>query len=544
MKRLSLLLLILLSLGVIAQNESPIPLPDSLAGRLKEHRKTDFARAEALDAAIGYYYHAKQILEAEGYILELSLISKELKDNYFLALSEYYKSLCALERLDYEGFTTNINKALDRVEMLRLTDRTALLASRIYLAKSSYYSKLDMLPECYDAIQKGLGMIGNNRHEVYYMLINNLGDLYLKIGNPQEAEKQFRKASRLKKTLPYRNLASIHFGREDYDSVAIYLDSALQVSTTLGDSLSIKHFYGAMHIGKGELNLADKSYKDCLKDVKRCNELDLNTVIYLNSAYIAMEKGNLQQALSLIDSATFISRKLHNVPRKLNCIRLKAIILSKMQDFEGSLVYLNEYSFIRDSLLDQQNRERVIRLMHQQEITEMQGQFEAEKTIAEQRQKYILIIMTLAIFFTVVITVILIKNRKQKELLLKQELDLRNREITSESIEKIQSNEILHNTIKNLPRWKNAKKETLCPPSFETLRPWLKTMQRKTLTYILCKSIQTSIKNYWMISLDSPKMNYGFVRSSNQTSVSKKLQPLMVFLPKASKPLENVCVKL
>jgi hypothetical protein len=53
MKHLFPLLLTLLSLTTFAQGESELlPLPDSLAGRLKEHRKTDFARAEALDACL------------------------------------------------------------------------------------------------------------------------------------------------------------------------------------------------------------------------------------------------------------------------------------------------------------------------------------------------------------------------------------------------------------------------------------------------------------------------------------------------------------
>jgi ATP-dependent DNA helicase RecG len=53
MKNLLLLLLTLLTLTVFAQSKSEaLPLPDSLAVKLKEYRKTDVARAEALNAVI------------------------------------------------------------------------------------------------------------------------------------------------------------------------------------------------------------------------------------------------------------------------------------------------------------------------------------------------------------------------------------------------------------------------------------------------------------------------------------------------------------
>lgn len=460
-------------MGAIAQNESPLPLPDSLVGRLKEHRKIDFARAEALDAVIMYYYEKERILDAQGYINELSQLANELRDNYYIALSEYYLSLCALERLDYEAFSEFTNKALERVETLGLTDRTALLASRIYLAKSSYHSRLDMLPECYDAIQKGLEMAGDNK-DMYYKLRNNLGNLYLTIENLSEAEKLFREALILKKLLPYRNLATVHCIRGDYDSALIYVDSALLAAVSFNDSLSVKHFQGAIHLGQGDLDQAEKCYNECLSKLHLCNDIYLNTVIYQNSAYIAMEKGNLPQALHLIDTALIISNKLHNIPKKLDCIRLKAHVLGEMRDYENSLEYLARYSFMRDSLLKQQNKERVLQLLHQQEIKEVQNQYETERAISKQRQFFILIIAALITLFTIMITYFLVKNRRQKELLLKHELDLRTREITSDSIGRMHTNEILNDAINKLSEMELHPERSGVPGIIRNLKTLIK----------------------------------------------------------------------
>ena len=60
MKNLLLLLLTLLTLTVFAQSKSEaLPLPDSLAVKLKEYRKTDVARAEALNAVIMSWFLPK-----------------------------------------------------------------------------------------------------------------------------------------------------------------------------------------------------------------------------------------------------------------------------------------------------------------------------------------------------------------------------------------------------------------------------------------------------------------------------------------------------
>ena len=209
MKRLSLLLLILLSLGVIAQNESPFLLPDSLAGRLKEHRKTDFARAEALDAAIRHYADNKKILEAQGFIYELADLSADLHDNYWKAVSLYYKSLCAYDDFDFEVFLSMINESMGMVELLRDTKRTQLLAARIYLAKSGYFYYIKQFPECQKYIERGLQLCEKNGFEALKSdFISNYGALLIGMEKYEAAILKFKSLSKFQKT-PSSSLLNI-----------------------------------------------------------------------------------------------------------------------------------------------------------------------------------------------------------------------------------------------------------------------------------------------------------------------------------------------
>ena len=451
MRKILSILLLLFTFNAVAQESSvPLTLPDSLAGRLREFRKTDMSRAEALDAAILFFYDNERILDAQGYVNELTMIAEELRDNYYYALSDYYQALVAMEKLDYDRSLDKLSDALERIEMLRQTDRTELLAAKAYLALGSAYSHIDMLAESYDAYQKGLEKVGEDHPEVYLKLVNNMGDLYQHIEDIPEAEKAFRQALKLKKALPYRNLATLLCERGSHDSALIYMDSAMMYSVTLKDSLCVKHLRGVIYLLKGDLDKAEEWYNECLFESQFCSDAFLNSVIYQNAAYIAMEKGDLEKALSLADTSIEIANKLRVISRRLVCLRLKAIVLSEMRDFEHGYECLAEYSFKRDSVLMKQDMERFLNHVHQHETKEMEQQYEAERAIARQRQWFALIIAAVVVCFSIVIMVVVGRNRRQKELLLKQELDLRNREVTSKSIGKIQSDEVLNEVIKKL----------------------------------------------------------------------------------------------
>ena len=147
-KRFLFLLLVLSALSVFPQNsEDVLSLPDSLVGRLKEHRKADLARAEALDAAIMFYYDEHRILEAHGYIIELLSLADDLKDNFWIAQSQYYKSLFELENNNFDVFLSYSDKALEQADMLQMTDQVRVLLGRIYLSKSGYFINMNLFPE-------------------------------------------------------------------------------------------------------------------------------------------------------------------------------------------------------------------------------------------------------------------------------------------------------------------------------------------------------------------------------------------------------------
>ena len=189
MKNLLLFLLTLLSLASFAQSESDaLPLPDSLVGRLRENRKTDVKRAEALDAVILFYGERNRILEAQSYIQELESLSEELKDNYWKAMTLFYKGQCAYYNYAFSEFLSLTNEAFQMAEKLRDTKRTRLLMAKIFLAKSAYFNYSQQFSECQECIEKGLEIAENNGFErVRNKLVNNYGILLMEMGQYEKS---------------------------------------------------------------------------------------------------------------------------------------------------------------------------------------------------------------------------------------------------------------------------------------------------------------------------------------------------------------------
>lgn len=460
-KRFLFLLLVLSALSIFPQNsEDVLPLPDSLVGRLKEHRKADLARAEALDAAIMFYYDKHRILEAEFYINDLSELVNELKDNYWKAISDYYLAICDLERKDYTNAFVELNNVLTQVETQRLTDRTRLLLGRIYLAKSSYYRNMNMFPEGYEAIQKGLEVLGDSYAAVRSRLLNNLGVIQDEMKNYDDGIAAFKEALRGEKVaMYYENIASAYDGKECYDSALIYIDSALLVSNSLFDSLVITHFKGVVYSRLGDFDKAEQMFEECLDKTRFGPEfLYMNSLIHQNASSIAAEKGNYPMALLLAEKSIQISDSLQDNNRLAICIKQKANALYAMHDYQNAMKCMLEYDSIRNVVLMLQDKDRVNEIIRQKETRMLEQQYETERKIIRQRQQFIVIIAILVIVFVAVIVLFLIKDKRQKEALLQQKLDLRNREITSKTMGQMQTNEVLTEVIEKLTHLENNPK--------------------------------------------------------------------------------------
>ena len=477
MKHFIIFLLLVFPLFSFAQNENEaLPLPDSLVGRLKENRKANVARAEALDAAIMFYYDEHRILEAESYINEMSSMANDLKDSYWKALSLYYRSLCAYERYSFSECFPYIKESLQVTETLKETKRTQLLLTRIYLAQSGYYYKIHQFPECQSCIEKGLNLAENNGFDkLLHSFQNNYAALLIGMNRFEDATVQLKKLL-IDNTDSHvlLNIASAFQQMKQYDSAFFYIDSILryaslsnQKETVLQEQLiKANQIKAVCHLDleqwDNEILCLNKS-RDLLE---KYDDKELLGVYYLHKADANNGKGQYETSLGLIDTALFIAKEIKEVDLEWQAVKLKSDILENLKEYEKEVENLRYFNVLTDTLNNRHNLLKMQENQYQHEAQALEQQYELQRLASRNRQLIIIILALLFVIIAVLTAVIIWINRKR----LKAELELRNREITAKSIGKIQSNEVINGVIEKLSEWEQHPKKNMLPGIIHDLK--------------------------------------------------------------------------
>ncbi len=477
MKRFIIFLLLVFPLFSFAQNENEaLPLPDSLVGRLKENRKANVARAEALDAAIMFYYDEHRILEAESYINEMSSMANDLKDSYWKALSLYYRSLCAYERYSFSECFPYIKESLQVTETLKETKRTQLLLTRIYLAQSGYYYKIHQFPECQSCIEKGLNLAENNGFDkLLHSFQNNYAALLIGMNRFEDATVQLKKLL-IDNTDSHvlLNIASAFQQMKQYDSAFFFIDSILryaslsnQKETVLQEQLiKANQIKAVCHLDLEQWDNAILCLNKSRDLLEKYDDKELLGVYYLHKADANNGKGQYETSLGLIDTALFIAKEIKEVDLEWQAVKLKSDILENLKEYEKEVENLRYFNVLTDTLNNRHNLLKMQENQYQHEAQALEQQYELQRLASRNRQLIIIILALLFVIIAVLTAVIIWINRKR----LKAELELRNREITAKSIGKIQSNEVINGVIEKLSEWEQHPKKNMLPGIIHDLK--------------------------------------------------------------------------
>lgn len=458
-KRFLFLFLVLSALSVFPQNsEDVLPLPDSLVGKLKEYNRLDTKRAEVLDQAIVFYYDQamakdRNLLE-EGlfYIKELESLSNMIKDRYWLAYSKYYYGLYALERYEYSECILYLKQALHFAETLPKSKETDRLMARIYLTFSGCYVDWNMLPEALESVEAGLSYAerAGFTNEMI-SLKGNKGSILFNMGRFQdciEAYKDFGKEGI--DAIWLGNMAAAYRELKKYDSCMLYCDSVLKLDCNDSEKAEAYQRKGICLADFGHLEEAEQQYNKAQEIVNKNNDNRLLGIHYFYLSDLNGRKAQFDVALRYADLSILYLRATQNEDLLRQALNLKAEILKEMDQPKQEAEYLRQVIKISDSIQKVKNVKKVDELNYQKAVLNLDAQYQTEKDLLRQRSRYLLLLACSIAVFSAIIVVLFLKNKKQREALLQQELELRNREITAKSMDKIQSNEMLNDAIEKL----------------------------------------------------------------------------------------------
>ena len=520
MKKTFFLLLLLCPVCVFAQSGNiEHTMPDSLLEKLKENRKADVARVEALDAVIMYFCDKQQITEAEPYINELYELSNELKDNFWKASSLYYESLCAMANYDYTEFSSLIGQALELAEALRDTRRTRMLLTRIYMAKSAYYFHINQFPECGEYIEKGLKLAEANGFEsLKYNLENDYAALLMRMEDYEEAIVRFKTLSADSLQLQILlNIASAYVQLKQHDSALLYIDSVFSyaalsegkdgaVTESLIKTCLIK---SVCHMQQSQWDSAIHSLNRSSAMLKTYKEKQLTAINYLYLANANTGKGRYETALALVDSAIFMSREIEEAELEWFAVKLKSNVLDSLKDYGLEVEALHCLNILTDTLRQRENRDRVIEQKYRQEAVTKELEFKLNQMATRQKMLLSIALAALAVIVIILVSGFVLVKRKRKAEQLASELELRNREITAKTMGKMQNNETLTDIIEKLSDMEENPGKNLLPGAIRDLKALVDNDTKKDFDLHF---VQMHPDFYQKLLADFPKLTQNELR--------------------------------
>ena len=450
------ILIILFTLATISAwaQEEDFRVPDSLMAQLKENRGTDLKRAEALDAYIDFCYAKENISQAASYINELEQLSHTLNDNYWIAKSNYFQGVCAFQNGDVGQAFQRLNQALHIAETMVESERTQELLARIYLLQSASYIQVDLLPDAYESVEKGLAITEKyGFKKIQDRLVNNKSSISYAMGDKEESLRFLKELGGQDMELTWaKNISDLYCELGECEVALRLIDSIYQHTETDSertDVLLTKCFI---------LSRMERwcEAEDCMRiaDSLNVNSLPLRALMHMRWSEVYCGLDEPKEALQSIDSALILAKMIGNSGLKCNALQRKANILKHEGDHQAALGSIEEFWMLYDSITARNNKSKVTALMYQHEFDRMEQQYESEHALLRLRQRFTFIIAGLLILSACLFAFMVWKNKKRKEEMLKMELDYRNREITSKTLNSTQLNETLNEVIHNLTNLK------------------------------------------------------------------------------------------
>jgi len=369
--------------------------------------KNEFLRA------LDYYYHALKINQKEGFKRE------EANSLYHIGLTELYlgnyreatdnilSSLTYWEQVNYVPNIWNCNELLGNIYI-----KLNIFNKALYYHRRALQVRLDAIAKYTPKGQSakpesmlGLAYSFNNIAEVYLNLHQYDSSYFYATKALKIKEAKNSVASRNDIANSWLNMGNIYkkFGKPD--SALLMLNKAAETYKTLQNGSS----YAEALYGIGNIFIDKQNYNKAKEmfayGLQKSNEVS--------------DKNNIKTGYKLLSD-------LYSVTR----------------DYKKSLQYFLLYSDIKDSIFNKERSNAIEELQIRYDVDNKQHKIESQELVIGQKKRQIVYIIICAILFAIFATVaifLIMKNKRQKETLLRKEADI----LRLDLVRKDQESEIL-----------------------------------------------------------------------------------------------------
>jgi tetratricopeptide (TPR) repeat protein len=356
---------------------------------------------------------------------------------------------------DYKNALKQANEAIKVAEKKDIPLETA----KIYIVYGLTFSDLGEYDKSSGYFFKSLKIFEESGSEKgTSRALNSIGYLYFEQGYLDKALDYYSQALAISRKLddPFgiarglNNIAAVYGNKQDFSNVKRYLLEAVRFNLETGQ----KRWEGINYLNLGEVNrdqlILDSSFYYYKKAVNVFKDINFN--FQLANAYIGLSR--YYEDLKDTDNSLKYAKMAFSLGLENNLIKLKARgsnrlfeIYKVIGDKENTYTYGLLYYQFKDSL----EIEKSITRISQLELIYEYDKITQQQKIEEQQKELVYIITIVSLIFLLVLIVILLvfrqkirsKNALLKRKELEKELELKNKELTSNVMSLLKKNEIL-----------------------------------------------------------------------------------------------------
>lgn len=439
------------------QTNNLILLPDSLIELLQQNQTADINRISALETVIDALRDDDKERAALPYMDELLNLSDSLNYLYGKALGHYYISTYYGRISDDTNRMKHLQMAQNLAMTLKTNKKSKELLMRIYLHYSSFYLGINMIPEAFEQIQKGIELNKDVKSvSFYYKFQNNLANILADMGKFEESNAIYKEMlTRPDITKYYQCWSNFLIGRNflniNEDSSIIYLKKSLLLAEWPRKQAAIENVIGNYYFKKNQLDSVTIYYQKALNTLPPQDDDLLFTSLNINLSLLNFILKNYDEAMRFVNIGIQKAEEIKSHEAIINGLKLKAEIFMAQDLYKEAMFCMNERDLWMDTLKEVKNMDLVNQMIFQKEVQSIEAKAMVEKE-KQRTTTYFIIVFFVFVILIVLLLLnrksILLKKKKIEEKSLTIELDARNRELTSNVLSQIQQNELLNDIIK------------------------------------------------------------------------------------------------
>ncbi len=271
-----------------------------------------------------------------------------------------------------------------------------------------------------------------NDYRVLYQVYNDIGNIYEEYINNDKAKRYFELAIEHAKkieddeclAISLVNKANIYYASEDYDTIFMLYDSALNLVSDVNTKVAVYNNLAYLQYFTGNIEDSKNTYSILLQSLDDVTDKYIYVSVLNSMSSIYIQENEYGKALNCLSEVDSICNENNYEEAKVTLFQRYKELYEKMGDYEKANYYLEEYYSLDENISNTDLTERLCKL----EFRYLREKLELELNYQKALNAILFSIIAIVLTFIAVIAFLLVKKSRMNKMLAKLNADLKQRD--------------------------------------------------------------------------------------------------------------------